>query len=539
MKRKLLLTITMIVSLLVMVACSGESSTAGTSSSTAKKDRPFVYVAQQVVGTVDPAKHTDETELIAILNTYDPLVYPKIEEGVMDPGPHIATDWTTSEDGKVYTINIRDDVKFQSGNALTANDVVYSIQRMMEINQGFSWLWTGILEAENVVALNDTQIQFTLNSAYAPFISTLTQLFIVDSKLLQENQKTGEYGDNGDYGLAYLENTTAGSGPYTLKEWDRGAQLTFAKSDSYWKGWSENQLEEIQMKIITEQATVKTMLNSGDADMVHQWLTVDTYEEFKKASGIVVQEDPSVQLQHLPINTQKAPTDDINVRKAILYAFDYETANNQILNKATQAVGPVPILVPGHNDDLVSYQRDVEKAKEYLAKSKYAGQDLEIEFMYLADTPSQRQLAQLLQSNLAEIGITVKLNGGPWTAVTEATANVETTPHLVAISDTLKYPHVDSHTYGIYHPSAHGSYRSSSWYDDKATTEVLEAARKSTSEEEQMSLYKQAQELINENAPSIYIANPNHRIAFRDYVENYKYVGILGYDLGFYYLRVK
>ena len=125
MKRKLLLTITMIVLLLVMAACSDDSSTAGSSNSTAKKDRPFVYVAQQVVGTVDPAKHTDETELIAILNTYDPLVYPKIEEGVMDPGPHIATDWTTSEDGKVYTINIRDDVKFQSGNALTANDVVY------------------------------------------------------------------------------------------------------------------------------------------------------------------------------------------------------------------------------------------------------------------------------------------------------------------------------------------------------------------------------------------------------------------------------
>lgn len=530
---------TIIFTLLVMTACGNNSSTSNSSSSTAKKDRPFVYVAQQVVGTVDPAKHTDETELIAVLNTYDPFIYPKIEEGSMDPGPHIATDWTISEDGTVYTFNIRDDVKFQSGNPLTANDVVYSIQRMMAINQGFSWLWTSVLDPQNVIALSDTQVQFTLNSAYAPFVSTLTQLFIVDSKLLKEKQQSGDFGDNGDYGLAYLENTTAGSGPYTLKEWDRGAQLTFAKNDSYWKGWSEKQLEEVQMKIITEQATVKTMLNSGDADMVHQWLTVDTYEEFKKSSNITVQEDPSVQLQHLPINMQKAPTDDINVRKAILYAFDYKTANEQILNQATQAVGPVPILVPGHNDDLVPYERDVEKAKEYLAKSKYAGQNLEIEFMYLADTPSQRQLAQLLQSNLAEIGITVKLNGGPWTAVTEATANVETTPHIVAISDTLKYPHVDSHTYGIYHPSAHGSYRSSSWYDDPATTDLLDAARKATSEDEQMALYKKAQELINDNAPSIYIANPNHRIAFRNYVKNYKYVGILGYDLGFYYLRVE
>ena len=216
-----------------------------------------------------------------------------------------------------------------------------------------------------------------------------------------------------------------------------------------------------------------------------------------------------------------------------------KSQHDQILDGATQAAGPVPILVPGHNDDVMVYGKDLEKAKEYMAKSKYAGQELEVEFMYLSDTPAQRQIAQLLQSNLAEIGIKVKLVGGPWTQVTETTAKMETTPHLVAISDTLKYPHVDSHTYGIYHPSAHGSYRSSSWYDDPATTEVLEKARKSVDLDEQTAFYKEAQALIVDNAPSIYVANPNHRIAFRDYVEGYKYVGILGYDLGFYNLSVK
>ena len=110
---------------------------------------------------------------------------------------------------------------------------------------------------------------------------------------------------------------------------------------------------------------------------------------------------------------------------------------------------------------------------------------------------------------------------------------------MVVISDTLKYPHLDSHTYGIYHPSAHGSYRSSSWYDDAATTKVLESARNSIDPDEQLAFYKEAQALINENAPSIYVANPNHRIAYRDYVDGYKYVGILGYDVGFYYLSLK
>lgn len=132
-----------------------------------RTDRPFVYVAQQVVGTVDPAKHTDETELIAVINTYDPLVYPKVEEGSMEPGPHIAESWEISEDGKTYTFKLREDVTFQSGNPLTAADVVYSIQRMMAIQQGFSWLWSGVLNPEDIVAKNDYTVVFTLDSAYA------------------------------------------------------------------------------------------------------------------------------------------------------------------------------------------------------------------------------------------------------------------------------------------------------------------------------------------------------------------------------------
>jgi peptide/nickel transport system substrate-binding protein len=543
MKRKLSVIFTVFLAVIMIVGCTSNQTNnkdaGGKNGSSSMPDRPFVYVAQQVVGSVDPAKHTDETEMIAVLNTYDPLVYPKIEEGSMEAGPHIAETWTVSDDGKTYTFKLRDDVTFQSGNALTAKDVVYSIQRMMAIQQGFSWLWNGVLNPENVVAKDDTTVEFKLNNAYAPFVSTLTQLFIVDSETLKANQESGEFGDNGDYGQKYLESHVAGSGPYLLDKWNRGSQLAFKKFDDYWKGWTDGKIEEFQMKVITEPATVKTMLTTGEADMVHQWLTVDTYEEFKSTDGVVVQEDPSVQLYHLPINTQRAPTDDVNVRKAISYAFDYKVATEQIMNGATQAQGPAPILVPGHNGDVTVYQKDIEKAKEFLAKSKYAGEELTVEFMYLSENPFQRQIAQLLKASLAEIGIEVELVGGPWTQITESTAKMETTAHLTSISDTLKYPHVDSHTFGIYHPSAHGSYRSASWYEDSKTTSVLEAARQSVNVDDQMKNYKEAQALIVDKAPSVYVANPNHRIAFRDYVEGYKYVGLLGYDLGFYNLSVK
>src|SRR5699024_4454337 len=155
--------------------------------------------------------------------------------------------------------------------------------------------------------------------------------------------------------------------------------------------------------------------------------------------------------------------DDINVRKAIASVFDYDVATEQILGGAAQAEGSVPLGVEGHNGDVTVFERDVEQAKEYLAQSDYAGQDLTVTFMYLGDNAEQRQYSQLVSSNLQEIGIDVEFKTATWPQVTEAAASPETTANLTIISDTLKYPHVDSHTFGKYHPSTHGSYRTAAW----------------------------------------------------------------------------
>lgn len=526
---------------LTLTACgSNAESTEGSSTSPEKSggsvgsmpDRPFVYVAQQVVGTVDPAKALDETELISVINMYDPLYYPERTDGSMSPAPHLATGYEVSEDGLTYTLTLRDDVTFHSGNLMTADDVVYSIERMLAIGEGNSWLWQGLFAENGVTKVDDTTVTFTLNEPYAPFVSTLTQLFIVDSTLLKENEV------DGDYGQAYLADNEAGSGPYTLNKWNRESEISFTAFTDYWQGWEDGKIDEAQMKFVNEEATVKTLLVSGQADMVHQYMNITAFDEFKEVDKLTVQEDPSAMIQEMPMNTQKAPTDDINVRKAIAAAFDYTIANEQILVGGTQAEGPVPLSVEGHSDKVTVFNRDLEKAKAYLAQSKYADQDLTVEFMYVGDDSQSRQYSQLLTSNLAEIGITVELTPVTWPQITEAVSNKETTANLTMISDTLKYPHVDSHTFGKYHPSTHGNYRSASWLDNPSVTSKLEEARGETNVEEQLALYQEAQDLITELAPAIYITNTTHRIAYADYVENYEFVPLMGYDIAFYYLKV-
>ena len=502
-------------------------------SQTSMPDRPFVYAAQQNVGTIDPAKVLDQTEVISAVNLYDPLFAPERTDGSMSPVPHVAEDYTVSEDGKTYTLTIRDDIQFHSGNKLTAEDVKYSMERMIAIGEGSSWLWSNLLEKGSITAEDDQTVVFSLNKAYAPFISSLTQLFVVDSEVLKENER------GNDYGQMYLTENEAGSGPYTLDNWERESQIEFKAFEDYWLGWEEGQLEEVQMKFISEESTAKILLVSGQADMIHEFMTPSTYEEFGKTDGIVVQEDVSGSIQEMPMNTQKAPTDDLNVRKAIASVFDYDAANDHILGGSTKAAGPVPLSVEGHSDDVLVFERDVEKAKKFLAQSDYAGEELNVTFMYIGDQADQRQYSQLIRSNLQELGIEVTFEQATWPQVTEAVSSIDTTANLTVISDALTYPHVDSQTYGKYHPTSHGSYRSAAWLDKDSITEKLDQAREEVDVEKQEALYEEAQVLITEEVPSIYITNATHRISFRDYVKEYTFIPLTGYDLAFYYLRAE
>ncbi|MEM4846846.1 MAG: ABC transporter substrate-binding protein [Thermosphaera sp.] len=507
----------------------------------AMAQREFIYLEGQEIPTIDPAMHVDESSLHAVINMYDPLVYPRVQEGLMEPGPHVAESWEVSPDGLTYTFQIRRGIPFHDGGELTAEDVVFSIQRMLAIQRGFSWLWLDILEPQNVQAVDTHTVEFVLNEPFAPFLSTLTQLFIVNRNLLMEHVEEGEFGEYGDYGQAFLIDNTAGSGPFQLVNYERASILEMERFPDYWRGWEDGQVEKVIYRVVKEEATHRTLLQAGQAHMTDQWRTPTTYRLLQQAPGIVVDETPSAQLFHVQMNTQRAPLDNIHVRRAIAHAFDYDAALEQIFIGAVQARGPVPIVgweAYGRTPQVEPYRQDLELAREALAESGYEPEQIRLNYVYPEGGDVQRQVGLLLQSNLAEIGIQINLQETPWARIVEMSAEAETTPDLAAIYDTLKYPHPDSHLYGMYHPSAIGSYRTISRFDQPEVTELLERARRATDTEEQLDLYMEAERLIVEAYPSLFIANPMHRIAFREEVQGYRYVGLLGYDVAFYDFRL-
>lgn len=495
----------------------------------------MTYIEQQIITAIDPQAAVDESSLHNAINLYDPLLYPSVDKRSMEPRPHLAESWTISPDGKTYTFRLRRGVRFHSGREMTAEDVVWSMERQLRIKRGFYWVWEPVLEPGRIRAVDRYTVRFNLKEAYAPFLGTLLLFFVMDRDLIMANlRRPGPFGEFGDYGAAFLERQDAGSGPYRMERWERASESVWVAFPDYWRGWKPGQVTRVHYKIVPEEATVKTLLRAGQADMVNQWLSPPSFLELKQSPGIVVREDPSVQLFHLQMNTKKPPLDNVKVRQAVASAFDYDRAIQQIFVGATKAKGPVPVKVPGWNPQVPVFTRNVARARQLLAEAGVRPGQLKLEYLWVTSVPMERLIGLLLKSNLEEIGIEVEIIGEPWARVVERATRAETTPHITAIFDTLKYPHVDSHTYGMYHPSCWGTFRCMSFYENPAATRVLEAARRSVDPAQQMKLYQEAQTIIARDAPSIYVANPLHRIAFRDHVKGYVYVGLLGFDVAFY-----
>jgi peptide/nickel transport system substrate-binding protein len=496
----------------------------------------IIYAGQQTTVTLDPATHVDETESMTIMNIYEPLLMPS-KGGA--PAPHLAESWEASPDGKTYTFKLKEGVKFHDGTEMTADDVVYSVDRMVSIGKGFSWLWKDVLDVGSVEVLDDYTVAFNLNEAYGPFLATLVQFFVVNKDLLVENQQAGDYGEFGDYGQDFLTREDAGSGPYYVGVYDPGTKVVYHKFDDYWGGWEPNQVTEATHLIVSELPTQKLMLQKGEVDFIEQWHTVESFDEMEAAEGVVVEKDPNVQLFFLTMNNQNPPFDNEDVRKAVSYAFDYGTAVDVIFQGAAQARGPVPLLLPGHNPDTMQYSFDMEKAKEHLAASGIDPAEHKLTYVYVTGLESEERIGLLLQANMKELGFELEMQPEPWARMVELASAADLAPHFMAIFHTAKYPSPDGHTYLMFHPDAWGTYMSASFYENPEVSDLLVKARASTDVDEQYELYGKVQEIVADEASALFIANALHRMAHRDDITGYNFLGVLGYDLTWYPLRVE
>ena len=424
-----------------------------------------------------------------------------------DTGGAESSDWECSDDGLIYTFHIRDDIKFHDGSPLEASDVAFSMNRALAIGEGLSYLWDGYVDYAE--ATDATTVVFHMKKTYAVFVSTLVRLAVLNEELVMANVDSSDssYGDKGDYGKGWLATNDAGSGPYMTKEISITDYVTCEKYNDYWMGWGEKSPEGFTVRAINEAATIRTMMSNGELSITDEWETQDTLEALRNMDGIDVANIYSGCIMCLEMNTKKAPTDDIHLRKCLAYLFDYDTAYNYIYAGTEKAKGPVSKSYQGAiGDELNTYSYNVEKAKEELALSNYANNigDYTIDLHYSTDVKDEEDLALLLQSAAAELGINITITATPFATLIAEAASQETTANITIMAPSDSYSEAGSVLKLHYHSDTAGTFTQFEWLLDDTLDDMIDSALAENDYDKRMSLYADAQRYIDDLCPTIW-----------------------------------
>jgi peptide/nickel transport system substrate-binding protein len=505
---------------LLLAGCGGggETKTEGntdTGAETTPKEK-IIRVTASDVPNIDPGVGNDYVSSNALCNVYDTLVFPKDDGSIV---PWIATDWETSEDGLTWTFNLRQGVKFHNGDELKASDVAFSMNRLVTMGEGYGYLFTGVID--KVTALEDYKVEFKLEKAFGPFLSTLCRLYILNEDQVMANKQDGPYGEFGDYGKQWLTTNDAGSGPYMTKEIKKQEYYYAVKFDDFWGGWDPDAPDAIKLIGTTETATVRTLMNNGELEITDQWQTEEALKGLSEIPGVGIDAAFTGSIANIMLNTQKAPTDDVHFRKALAYILDYKTVEEKLFPGSKKAQGPVPFNIPGFNPNLPQYERNVEKAKEELAKSKYANQldQYPIDLVWIANVPDEEKIALLLQANAEEIGITVNVVKTPWLSFVDQVSTPENTPHASIVFVSPHYNEAGSLLHSRYHSSSTGTWEQAEWLKNPEIDQAIEDAIATIDTNERFAKYQAIQETIVDLCPTLWVFDQAEKRAFRkDYI---------------------
>jgi len=463
---------------------------------------------------IDPAVGTDFSDTMAIVQLYDTLIFPNLDGSVR---PHLAETWDISDDFLTYTFYLRKGVKFHNGDELTAEDVVFSTERVFDIGEGFAYLLQTkdaqgniIAGIESVKAIDDYTVEFKLARPFGPFVPALVRLYILNKSQVMENIDKSDtmYGDMGDYGKKWLLTSDAGSGPYTVKEMKMEESLLGEKFDDYWAGWEENAPDFFREFAFPGEIAIRTMMKNREMEITSETLPTEAYEALRELPGVDTTNYLSDHNLQIMLNTKVPPTDDIHVRKALSWVMNYDVVVNDIWPNYVQAIGPVPQTLPGHSKNVFQYTYNLEKAKEEMAKSAYAGQkNIPFTLSWCAEVPDEEKVSLLLQVNAADIGIDVEIFKNPFGVMIDDAQTVETTPNGSIVYVAAHYNEAGSMLETRYHSKSQGTWEQCEWLGSPEIDAAIEDALATVDRSERFKKYAEIQHKLVDLAPTIWLAD--------------------------------
>ncbi len=393
---------------MIMSACAAPAEEGGGGDGESKTlviDKSFDLVS------ADPARMFETTGGIVLHAVYDSLL--TFEGGDASAvQPSVAESWEVNDNATEYTFHIRDGITFSTGNPLTADDVVFSLNRVKNIGGNGSFLMDGL----SVAKTDDSTVVVTSEApnTAVPAILTSATLGIVDMATVTENGGSdAEDAATADTAEAFLNGASAGSGPYVLESFDTTTEVVLAANPDYWG------TAPVYDRVVLRNATAEAQLmdiQSGTAQVALD-LGSDQVAALAGNNDVIVSTSSSPTIFFLFANANTAvsaitSTDDF--REALRYGLDREALLELAGEGASIAYGVIPNEFLGALDAEDDIARDVDRAK---AAVERLGGNVSVTLEYPSDISvsgiSFGPVAERVAAQLAEVGITVNLAPGP------------------------------------------------------------------------------------------------------------------------------
>ena len=497
MKKKFGLLMTIILSMLLLVACggSGEKKEGGDAGAGTAKDT--LVIAQGAdAKSLDPHASNDNPSSRIRVQIYDRLMELD-DNGV--PQPMLAESWERPDD-KTIIFHLRKGVKFHNGDEMKASDVKFSLERALASPE-VAEIISGI---NSVEVLDDYTVKVTTEKPMAAILNNLAHTTIA---ILSE-KATKEAGDK-------FGQNPIGTGPYKFVSWQSGDRITLEAFPEYWQG--EAPTKNVIFRNIVEDTNRTIGLETGELDIVYDIQGMDK-NKLKDDDRFVLIEGPQASMTYLGFNMKKEPYNNPKVREAISYAIDQKPIIDTVFLGAGEAansiIGP---NVWGYYD-VEKFTQDIEKAKALLAEAGFPnGFKAKI---WVNDNPVRRDIAVILQDQLKQIGIDLAIETVEWGAFLDGTARGDHEMFLLGWGTVTRDP-----DYGIYElvsTATMGSAGNRSFYSNPTVDKLLEEGRTELDPEKRKVIYKEIQEIIRKDIPMYMIIYPLQNVVTQKNIKNFK-----------------
>lgn len=482
----------------VLVGCAGgANNNKDTASSGGGADGKTLTIAtSQEPNTIDPINQNSIYAERVMYQIYDGLV-TRLPDGTLE---NRLAESIEQPDEVTYDIKLREGVKFSDGSDFTSEDVKYTLDRAAN-SDGFSYIY-GKIDPESYDTSDPNRIVFKLTEPIGSFKEALANpAVLMTSKDAPEDS---------------FDTAPVGTGPFTLEAWNKLDSIELVRNENYWGEAPE--FDKMVFRIIPESNSRLIELESGQVDVAMEIAPSDI-QKVEDNENLTLNRIMDNSIHFIGLNTTRAPFDNPQARQALNYAIDKTAIVDTILEGTGKvATGPInPNFEYSISEELKPSEVDIEKAKEMLREAGVP-EGTTIKF-YVSDDSNRVDTATVVQAQLAEVGLNVEITSLEWGTYVEALGNKEHDMFIMSWTPSVVDPHYE--LYGPYHSKNQGVGPNYMFYGNPELDALIDKGVGLPNGDERAEVYRQAQELILEDSPMIYLYYGEQLVGTQNYVQNY------------------